>query len=121
MDRDRDMEVPISALSTGPDGLKGKRKASSYDLGYIDDGRVSKPRTLGGDRPRENVAIREIGVVGSSSGHVGVGMDTRLGLPIPPLYNSLTVRVEGSDDILEARNSENDGTSHLACVRSYES
>ena len=113
MDRDKDMEVPISALSTGPEGLKGKRKASCYDIGGVDDGRVSKPRTLGGDRPRENVAVREIGVVGSSGGHIGVGMELGLGLPIPPLYNSLTVRVEGSEDILEARNSENDGTSHL--------
>lgn len=117
VDMDRDMEVPISALSTGPDGLKGKRKASSYDLG-IDDGRVSKPRTLGGDRSRENVTVREIGAVGSGS-HIGVGM--AMGLPIPPLYNSLTVRVEGSEDILEARNSENDGTSHLAYLGSYES
>lgn len=111
-DMDMDMEVPISSLSTGPDGLKGKRKASSYDLGG-DDSRVSKPRTLGGDRPRENVAVREIGaaVGGSGGGHIGMGMG--MGLPIPPLYNSLTVRVEGSEDILEARNSENDGTSPL--------
>lgn len=104
-----DMDVPIDSLSTGGNSLKGKRKASAFDL--TDDAKPSKPRTLGGDRPRDSVVVREIGP-GISIGDAWVGPNSAMAgvsLPVPPLYNSLSVKVEGSDDILEARNPEDDG------------
>lgn len=103
-DADVDMDVPIDSLSTG--GAKGKRKASTFD----DDAKLTKPRTLGGDRPRESVVVREI--VGGGVGGDGVWGNVHAAastLPVPPLYNSLSVKVEGSDDILDGRNSEDDG------------
>ena len=118
-----DMDVPIDSLSTG-NNLKGKRKTSMYD--GVEDSRV-KPRTLGGDRPRESVVVREIG--GGITSSPAIWGDTYMAgaLPVPPLYNSLSVRVEGSEDVLEGRNFESDGTSlfipgflcHFADYSSY--
>jgi protein HIRA/HIR1 len=102
-----DMDVPIDSLSTG-NNLKGKRKASMYD--GVEDSRV-KPRTLGGDRPRESVVVREIGGGITSSPAIWGDAYMAGALPVPPLYNSLSVRVEGSEDVLEGRNFESDGTS----------
>jgi protein HIRA/HIR1 len=104
-----DMDVPIDSLSTG--NAKGKKKASGFD--GVDDSKPSKSRTLGGDRPRESVVVREIGSGTTAAGlwegpHVVAGA-----LSVPPLYNSLIVRVEGSDDTLEGRNSESDGECSL--------
>jgi len=98
-----DMEVPIDSLSNG-NTFKGKRKASILD--GADDYRV-KPRTLGGDRPRESIAVREIG-----GAPPGITWDSHVAsctLPVLPLYNSLSIRVEGNDDVLQAYNSESDG------------
>ena len=100
-----DMEVPINSLST--ENAKAKRKASTFDGG--DDSRPTKSRTLGGDRPRESVVVREIAGGTQTSGVWGDPHFIAGALPVPPLYNSLSVRVEGSDDILEGRNSEGDG------------
>ena len=103
---DMDMEVPIDSLSNGSN-FKGKRKASIFD--GADDYRL-KPRTLGGDRPRESVTVREIGSSVAPAARVGGNLHAMsFILPVPPLYNSLDVRVEGSDDVLEARNSEGNG------------
>lgn len=112
-----DMDVPINSLSTGTNAtLKGKRKASILDS--ADDTKLSKPRTLGGDRPRDTVVIHEIGT-GESSGSGSWndrGLLTGAILPVPPLYNSLNVRIDGSDDVLEGRNSENDGGSLTSLI-----
>lgn len=102
-----DMDVPIDALDTSMSSAnKGKRKASVLD---ISEDRPSKPRTLGGDRPRETVAVREIAStsLASTRPHLFEGANL---LPVPPLLTFLSVNVEGSDLVFEARNSEGDGS-----------
>lgn len=115
-DVDMDMEVPIDSLSTVSTVGKGKRKGS----GFEDDSRPTKARTLGGDRAREAVTVRELGVVGTGrGGHVlNAWSDHHLAnvLPVPHLLSVLTVKMEGSDDILEAKNSEGDSTSCLLVI-----
>ncbi|KAG2751185.1 hypothetical protein P692DRAFT_20952439 [Suillus brevipes Sb2] len=88
---------------------KGKRKASVLDMS---EDRPSKPRTLGGDRPRETVAVREIASTSlvSTRPHLFEGANL---LPVPPLLTFLSANVEGSDLVFEARNSEGDGPTEV--------
>ncbi|KAG2747836.1 WD40 repeat-like protein [Suillus brevipes Sb2] len=89
-----DMDVPIDALDTSMSSAsKGKRKASVLDMS---EDRPSKPRTLGGDRPRETVAVREIASTSlvSTRPHLFEGANL---LPVPPLLTFLSANVEGSD------------------------
>ncbi|PCH44723.1 WD40 repeat-like protein [Wolfiporia cocos MD-104 SS10] len=107
---DTNTEVQISSLDTSAQGGKGKRKASDLN----DDRVMSKPRTLGGDRVRENVPVRQIadgsalfGATGSS-GTWGEQSSVMGRLPVPSILTYLKATVEGSEDIFEGRNSEND-------------
>ena len=112
LDVDTNMEVHISSLETTG---KGKRKASAADLG---DERPAKPRTLGGDRIRETVVVRELApgshLLGSDQIAMGA-LDSLVGpnlvgrLPMPSLLTYVKASVEGSEDILEGRNSEDGG------------
>ncbi|KAG2063900.1 histone transcription regulator 1 [Suillus decipiens] len=105
-----DMDVPIDALDTSMlSANKGKRKASVLDT---PEDRPSKPRTLGGDRPRETVAVREITSTSlvSTRPHLFEGANL---LPVPPLLTFLSANVEGSDFVFEARNSEGDGATEV--------
>ncbi|GJE86485.1 WD40 and Hira domain-containing protein [Phanerochaete sordida] len=108
-DVDMNTDVQISALETNG---RGKRKSSVMDA--IDD-RPSKARTLGGDRPRDVVPVREIappgGVVVYDAAAAAGAQNVAARLPIAPLLTYLKVQVEGGDDLLEARNSE-DGSPH---------
>ena len=102
-DYDMNTEVQISSLDTNG---RGKRKSSVMDT--IDD-RPSKARTLGGDRPRDTVAVRELAPASSDAYDAsGAGPSQSLAarLPLAPLLTYLKTAVEGSEDILEARNSE---------------
>jgi len=100
---DVDMDVPISSLDTASSSnAKGKKKVATIDL--TDDARPSRPRTLGGDRPREPVAVREI------NPPTGLWDNPEsMTLPVPPLLTYLSGEVEGTEDVFEGRNSENDG------------
>ncbi len=106
-DMDMSTDVAISALD-GPS--KGKRKSSGTDF---PDDRPSKARTLGGDRVREAVPVRELAaapkISGSSSSVVSgwPGEHSLAGrVPWPPLVTYLQVSAEGSEDVLEGRNLE---------------
>ncbi|KAG5721434.1 Protein HIR1 [Termitomyces sp. T112] len=107
-----DLDVPIDSLDTPASpiqGRSGKRKASVLDL--PDDGKQVKARTLGGDRARDHVAVKEIThhtVMRGETVGAGCGGQTGLSLPVPPLLTVLSAEVEGSDEILEARNPEDD-------------
>ncbi len=111
-DIDMTTEVPISSLDANGQSRGGKRKASA-----LDDERPGKPRTLGGDRVRDTVPVKELasGSRPSISNLVttldveasGSGLTGRL--PIPPLLTYLKATVEGSEDIFEGRNSEDGG------------
>jgi protein HIRA/HIR1 len=101
-----DLDVPIDVI----DG-RGKRKASNvHDL--TEDMRpTTKARTLGGDRARDSVVVKEIGrdmnaVVGGAVWDAG---SSRASLPVPPLLTSLTAEIEGTDEVFEGRNSEDGG------------
>lgn len=104
-DYDMNTEVSISSLDTNG---RGKRKSSVMDT--IDD-RPSKARTLGGDRPRDTVAVRELAPASSSvvvydASSAGAAQSLLARLPLAPLLTYLKTTVEGSEDVLEARNSE---------------
>lgn len=107
-----DMDVHISALG-GPSGTanRGKRKA----LEGVDDRTTSKPRTLGGDRQRDTASLvaREISSASDAmvgpSGWTGPGWGLEGRLEVPRLLTYLKVAVEGSEDIFEGRNAEDDG------------
>ena len=124
-DVDMNTEVMIDSIDT--QGVnKGKRKSSAADL--LDD-RPSKARTLGGDRVRESVPIRELAAppaaqLGSSAASDWSTTRNLAGrLPWPSLLTYLKVSVEGLEDILEGRNSEDGGMSaSLSCrlPHSYE-
>ena len=110
-DLDMNTDVPISSLDTNG---RGKRKSSVMDA--IDD-RPSKARTLGGDRPRDTIAVRELApaantVVIYDAATSSTSQNLLARLPLAPLLTYLKTTVEGSEDVLEARNSE-DGCGSL--------
>jgi protein HIRA/HIR1 len=114
MDVDIPMDVGVP-ISTGG-GAKGKRKAPSIiDLTTEDNSKGAvKARTLGGDRPVEIHVPKEISTwtAGSTTGapRSTHGSDPfRAVLPTPPLLTYLSTEVEGTDDLLESRNIEEDG------------
>ncbi|KAH9907682.1 WD40-repeat-containing domain protein, partial [Fomitopsis serialis] len=99
-DRDVDMfpgdwstDVQIAALETG----RGKRKT----LDGVDDRVATKPRTLGGDRVRDNVLVREVsGPVGAGGGLGLWGEQSSVmgRLQVPPVLTYIKASVEGSED-----------------------
>ena len=120
MDLDMPMDligVPISTAG----GAKGKRKVSSIiDLTMEDGSKVAKARTLGGDRPVEIHVAKEISswAAGTTAGPArsSHGADPfRAVLPTPPLLTYLSTDVEGTGDILESRNVEEDGEYKFRC------
>ena len=107
-----DMEVPIDSLEQSPEMGRGKRKAS-----VLDDELPVKPRTLGGGLPRESVAVREIANAGErwEAPRLLHAADV---LPSPPILTYMSAKVDGSEDMLEARNSEGDGPTEVLFVSS---
>lgn len=105
-----DLEVPIDALETSMNS-RGKRKASAI-IELTDEVKHTKARTLGGDRPRDVVAVKEIGL---SEGAIPAvwGSPQGISLPVPALLTALTAEIDGSEDVFEGRNSDED--SELFC------
>ena len=108
-----DLDVPIDALETHNSSMnsRGKRKASAM-IELTDEVKHTKARTLGGDRPRDLVAVKEIGLSDVAIPVVW-GSPQGISLPVPALLTALTVEIDGSEDVFEARNSEED--SELFC------
>ncbi|TFK49367.1 WD40 repeat-like protein [Heliocybe sulcata] len=106
VDMERGLDVRIEALD---ESGKGKRKASAADLG--EESRPSRPRTLGGDRPRETVVVKEIGRQSPLPDRSWMGVGLKIVLGVPPLLTYLSTKVEGpgsgEDAVFEAKNSEN--------------
>lgn len=101
---DMNTDVQISSLDTG--GRKGKRKASTVD--FVED-RPFKARTLGGDRVREVVTVKELSsrfnppeAVAFASTSVELSLSGRL--PLSSLLNYVKASVEGTEDMFEGRN-----------------
>jgi len=116
---DTNTDVRISSLETSMQVGKGKRKATDV----ADDRVPSKPRTLGGDRVRDSVPVREI--AGSSA--IFGGAPSSLGLwnepsslmgrlEVPPVLTYVKASIEGSDDVFEGRNSEGDAPTEVLFV-----
>ncbi|KAI9460819.1 histone transcription regulator 1 [Boletus coccyginus] len=105
-----DMKVPIDSLEQSPEMGRGKRKAS-----VLDDELPVQPRTLGGSLPRERVAVREIARAGEKweAPRLLHAADV---LPSPPILTFLSAKVDGSEDVLEARNSEGNGPTEVLFV-----
>lgn len=104
IDGDVDMDVPINSLFTSTPARKRKASLSGMDG---EDGRVGKARTLGGDRVREVVPVKELVMA-------GMGRMAEVGsvnLPTATLLTFLRAEVEGTEDVLEARNTGDDGQS----------
>ncbi|KAI0682933.1 WD40 repeat-like protein [Cytidiella melzeri] len=113
-DADMSTEVTINSIDTQG---KGKRKLNATDL---PDDRPSKARTLGGDRMREAGPIRELAAplnVPNTSTPSGSGWPSEHALagrlPWPALVTYLKVTVDGSEDVLEGRNSEDGSPSEV--------
>ncbi|KAH9477977.1 Protein HIR1 [Psilocybe cubensis] len=115
----------ISSISTL---AKGKRKVSSVgDLADDMNPKGVKARTLGGDRPLEVHVPKPIAAWGTGPGRhpyanagpgawgSGSGMQEVL-LPNPQLLSYVSSEVEGSGDVLEAKNIEENGTTEIALV-----
>lgn len=111
-----DLDVPIDALEThnSPMGSRGKRKASVV-IDLTDEVKPSKARTLGGDRPRDIVSVKEIGHPATATPAVW-GAHYGNSLPVPALLTALMAEVDGSEDVFEGRNSEDDGRFPLLCA-----
>jgi protein HIRA/HIR1 len=104
----------ISPWSLATSSIRqGKRKATAIDL-TDESNRNSKPRTLGGDRPREVGVVKEIGggMVRPIIAPMTLGGDV---IPLPPIVTYLSV--ECGEDLFEGRNSENLGTSLAIFLR----
>jgi len=114
-----DLDVPIDAFDTSAPGTnsKGKRRVSSLLNSSVDNDVKVKPRTLGGDRPVEVHVPKKIstwtstpnsrvdaGPRASGSGDINLPL-----LPTPSLLTYLSSEVEGSGDVLEAKNIDSDG------------
>lgn len=104
-DYDMNTDVPISAFDAN-----GRQKRKSSVMDAIDD-RPSKARTLGGDRPRDVVPVRELAPAGGSvvvydASNAAGAQNLAARLPIAPLLTFLKTQIEGGEDLLEARNSE---------------
>ena len=97
-----DMDVPIDAIDTSSaDTSRAKRKASAID----EDDRPTRARTLGGDQPRSTIDIR---VIDRNKRDMQGNL-----LPIPPILTLLSTSVDDGDDILEGRNTSEEGGSYL--------
>ncbi|KAF8636355.1 hypothetical protein AX16_011006 [Volvariella volvacea WC 439] len=113
---DLDVDVPISSLDTSGGGAVNprKRKASPMEG---DETRVGKARTLGGDRVREAVtSVKELSGLLSGVGSTSGAVTQAASLPMAPLMNYLKAEVEGTEDVLEARNSENEDSHEVMFV-----
>ncbi|KAF8341910.1 histone transcription regulator 1 [Amanita rubescens] len=97
-----DVDVPIDALDAAPSRTKGRRTAIG-DL--LDDTKPPKARTLGGDRRREVVEVKQIGMVVPAHSMAAEVQRTMV-LPVPPLLTYLSSEVDGTDDVLEAENAK---------------
>lgn len=104
-----DMDVPIDSLEQTPEMGRGKRKAS-----VLDDELPVKSRTLGDGLPRESVAVREI--ASASERWEAPRLLHADVLPSPSILTFLSSKVDGSEDVLEARNSEGDGPTEVSFV-----
>lgn len=111
-----DLDVPIDSLGTpnSPINSRGKRKASAI-IDLTDEAKPTKSRTLGGDRPRDVVVVKEIGL-SESTIPAAWGAPQGNSLPVPPLLTSLTAEIDGSEDVFEGRNSEDDGPTEVIFV-----
>ena len=107
-----DLDVKIDTFESA--SQRGKRKASFSD----DGGPRTKARTLGGDRPVEIHVAKEISnwssVVPLSRLGANSSFETLLS-PLP-LLTYLSVNVDRSNAVFEAKNAEEDGTTEIAFV-----
>ncbi|KAF8631486.1 hypothetical protein AX15_002373 [Amanita polypyramis BW_CC] len=107
-----DVDVPIDALDTALPSTKGRTAIGDM----LDETKPPKARTLGGDRRREAVQVREIGTVVPVPA-MAVGVQRGMTLPVPPLLTYLTSEIDGTDDVLEARNADDvAGTNEVMLV-----
>ena len=92
------MDVPIDFLDASSPIGEGKRKATTDSAG--DDTKPAKARTLGGDRNHTiPAAVKEIVGWSGGSGGGSAWHETKLMLPVPPLFNYLPSEVEALEDV----------------------
>lgn len=117
--------VPIDAIDTSIAGNSNGRKRKGDVAGMDEDSRVAKARTLGGDRVRESVtAVRELrpGVTAPRlvvSAAPMIGSSNGINLPVLPVLNYMKDEMEGSDEVLEVKNSEDGGSFFFVCAVSF--
>lgn len=94
-----DLDVPIDAIDASASDNRAKRKASAID----EDDRPTRARTLGGDMPRTTMDIR---VINRNKADVQGDL-----LPVPSILTLLSTSVDDGEDVLEGKNSSEEGGS----------
>ncbi|KAK7059665.1 protein HIR [Favolaschia claudopus] len=92
-------DVRIDAVEEG----SRKRKA----VAVVEVEEPKRARTLGGERKRVAIPMKEL-VPGSGAVRAPFGGGASLNLPIPAVMTRVSAQVEGSDDVFEAVNPDND-------------
>nr|GAT54809.1 predicted protein [Mycena chlorophos] len=96
-------DVRIDSLEEG-----GRKRKAANGL----EGEESKrPRTLGGDRKRVVVPVKELSMGPPPTPRVYSGAESTaatVSLPVPRVLTKITATVEGSDEVFEAVNSEDE-------------
>ncbi|KAJ7885157.1 histone transcription regulator 1 [Mycena olivaceomarginata] len=93
-------DVRIDTVEEG-----GRKRKAAASVG-VDGEEPKRARTLGGERKRVVVPVKELA---SGSGAVRAPFSAgAIHLPVPPLMTRIATQVEGSDDVFEAVNPEED-------------
>lgn len=104
-----DLDVPIDSFDNV--SSKGKRKASAVIDLMDSESKAIRPRTLGGDRPVEPQVSKPISRwTASAPPPRPVESGSSSLLPALPLLTYLSSPVDGTSDLLEAKNIETSGT-----------
>ncbi|KAJ7669282.1 histone transcription regulator 1 [Mycena polygramma] len=101
---DVDADTWGSSSDVRIDAMEGGRKRKA--AASVDGEEPKRARTLGGERKRLSVPVKELAPASGSSARMP--FSGGINLPVPALMTRIATQVEGSDDVFEAVNPEGD-------------